>query len=221
MWCVMQTFTGQEEATIKLCRELIGRAEVEASDVAADTIGRAEAEASDDAADIMDTAEMEVSYAAADTMGTTEAEVGRGTAIYERMICPKKAMLKKYRGEWKKVDGILFPGYVFIKCEDGERLKAALYQVPKLTKLLGADGIGRLTDEEEIWLGKLIGLGDTAEVSVGFIEGDKLIVTEGPLVGQEAFVKRIARHKRIAVVEAEMFGRMTEMTLGLEVVRKV
>lgn len=57
-------------------------------------------------------------------------------------------------------------------------------------------------------------------VSTGFIEGDKVTITDGPLAGKEAMIKRIDRHKRIAVLNVEMFGECIGVTVGLEVVEK-
>ena len=57
-------------------------------------------------------------------------------------------------------------------------------------------------------------------MSVGFIEGDTIKVTEGPLLGLEGKIRKIDRHKRQCVVETEMFGQKTKMTVGLEIVYK-
>ena len=44
---------------------------------------------------------------------------------------------------------------------------------------------------------------------------------EGPLVGMEGMIKRIDRHKRMAVLEVELFNRISEVKVGLEIVEKV
>jgi transcriptional antiterminator NusG len=56
--------------------------------------------------------------------------------------------------------------------------------------------------------------------SVGFIEGDKVRVTSGALVGMECLIKKINRHKQIAIVELDMMGAVREVKLMLEVVEK-
>lgn len=38
--------------------------------------------------------------------------------------------------------------------------------------------------------------------------------------GTEGNIRRIDRHKRIAYLEIEMFGRTVEMKVGLEIIRK-
>ena len=53
-----------------------------------------------------------------------------------------------------------------------------------------------------------------------FIENDRVIITSGPLKGNEALIKKIDRHKRRAYLEIEMFGRKVEAQVGLEIVKK-
>ena len=57
-------------------------------------------------------------------------------------------------------------------------------------------------------------------MSVGVIEGDRVIVTEGPLKGHEAQITKIDRHKRAAYLDMRMFGRHKTIKVGLEIVRK-
>ena len=58
------------------------------------------------------------------------------------------------------------------------------------------------------------------EFSEGYIEGEKIIVTKGPLKGMESKISRIDRHKRLAWLKVELFGRTVELQAGLEVIRK-
>ena len=115
----------------------------------------------------------------------------------------------------------MFPGYIFAETEQVEELFFKFIWIPKLTKILGTGMVPvALSKEEETWLKRITNEDHVAEISIGIIEGDELIVNSGPLVGLEGTVKKINRHKRQAVVEVEMFHRKMEMTLGLEVVEK-
>ena len=72
-------------------------------------------------------------------------------------------------------------------------------------------------------LSKSVDIGDTlqkCDSSVGYFEGDNIVVTYGPLVGMEGSIKRIDRHKRLALVEMDMFDRVTEVKVGLEIIEK-
>lgn len=57
-------------------------------------------------------------------------------------------------------------------------------------------------------------------MSSGIIENDRVQILSGPLMGMEGNIRRIDRHKRIAYMEIEMFGRTVEMKVGLEIIRK-
>ena len=54
----------------------------------------------------------------------------------------------------------------------------------------------------------------------GILENEKVVVLEGPLKGREGLIRKIDRHKRLAWLEIEMFGRKTKFEVGLEIVRK-
>lgn len=141
--------------------------------------------------------------------------------LLQGIFYPKTEMMKRYEGAWHKEMKPMFPGYIFAVTDQPEELYMEFLKVPKLTKLLGTDNVPvALSEAEVMLLRKVTNQEHVAEMSVGVIEGDRLIVKAGPLMGIEGLVKRINRHKRLAVVEVEMFGRMVEMTLGLEVVEK-
>ncbi len=57
-------------------------------------------------------------------------------------------------------------------------------------------------------------------MSYGYILGERIIVTDGPMKDYQGKIVHIDRHKRKAVLEVEFFGRRTEVTVGLEIVKK-
>ena len=58
-------------------------------------------------------------------------------------------------------------------------------------------------------------------MSKGFIIGDAITVTEGPLKGYEGSIKKIDRHKRMAFVELPFLGKETRVRIPLEIVDKL
>lgn len=78
-----------------------------------------------------------------------------------------------------------------------------------------------LSDEEIDWI-RALAAPEThvVEMSEGFIEGDKVVVTSGPLRGREAQISKIDRHKRLAWLDMRMFGRNKSIKVGLEIVSK-
>lgn len=142
--------------------------------------------------------------------------------VLERCFIPYYQQKKRFQGKWHIQENILFPGYVFLITQNLELLTENLKNVIGLTKLIGTgDEIVPLSEEETKFLLKMGKEEQVVELSTGIIENDKVRIQSGPLVGMEGFIKKIDRHKRQAVLEIEMFGRVVEMKVGVEIVEKV
>lgn len=139
----------------------------------------------------------------------------------EKSFIPMYEQERKYQGKWHRELRVLFPGYVFLVSENKEKLFFELKRVIGLTKMLGTgETIVPLTAEEVDFL-LSFGRGEqVVEMSAGIIENDHVIITRGPLKGNEGLIRKIDRHKRKAWLEIQMFGRAMEMQVGVEIVRK-
>lgn len=129
---------------------------------------------------------------------------------------------KRYFGKWHRECEIMFPGYLFIDTENPRDVYEELKQVPEITKLLGRDAeeFQPIEQHKENMFKQLLNIDYEIDISKGIILGDKVIVTEGPLKGNEGMIRKINRHKRIAVLSLEMFGQSTDVTVGLEIIDK-
>ncbi len=147
--------------------------------------------------------------------------------IEERFIRPGEEVyilmnnrLKKYDGEYKIITKPLFPGYVFVNTDDGERLRAHFRRNTEISKLLYSpeadDNIVLLGEKEEKILDQLCGKDHVLDISTGYKDKDGVHITSGPLVGMENMIKKINRHKRIAVIEIDIFSNR-ELIVGLEI----
>lgn len=141
--------------------------------------------------------------------------------ILKDAFIPLRVVRRKYLGAWRDDKCIVFPGYVFLDTDHPEKLKQELSKVVGMTKLLKDEfNILTVTPEEEQFIHRLIGDEYLAKMSVGFIVGDIITVTEGPLKGLEGYIRKIDRHKRQCIVESEMFGQKISIIMGLEIVSK-
>ena len=128
----------------------------------------------------------------------------------------------KYYGEWHKESRVMFPGYMFIDTDTPVDVYEELKKVPELTRVLGRD-VGEFVPIEknkEMLFSSMINENHEIDISHGLIEGDSIIITDGPLEGKEAMICKINRHKRTAVLDVEMFGSNVGVTVGLEIVEK-
>lgn len=136
---------------------------------------------------------------------------------------PAYECARKVAGQWRTVTRMLFPGYVFVETPDPAALRDRLRSIPAFTRLLGAsdESFLALTDDEVAWLNAFTNVEThVVEMSEGVIEGDRVLVTKGPLRGHEGSIARVDRHKRLAELEITMFGRTKRVRIGLEIVRK-
>lgn len=141
--------------------------------------------------------------------------------ILERCFIPYCEQMKRYQGKWHKEKTILFPGYIFLVSGDEKKLYHRLKKVTGLTKLIGTGREIVPLDEAEVRF--LLEFGTEEQIvsmSEGIIENDKVVVTTGPLKGNEGLIRKIDRHKRKAYLEIEMFGRKIETQVGLEIVAR-
>lgn len=141
----------------------------------------------------------------------------------EDCFAPACDVMQKRHGEWQPARKLLFPGYVFVQTSEPEELLKRLRDVNEFCRLLGVtgDSFSALTEDEVAWLDALTDTGThSMGMSEGVIEGDRVIVTQGPLKGREAHIKRVDRHKRMAYLDVHILGRATQIKVGLEIVRR-
>lgn len=129
---------------------------------------------------------------------------------------------KRYCGKWHRETELMFPGYFFVETKKPLLLYEKLKNIPRLTKMLGREEEEFLPieEEKEALFRSMLNEKDEISISKGIIDGDNVIVTEGPLQGYEGMIKKINRHKRIAVLGLDLFGQGTDVTVGLEIVAK-
>ena len=68
---------------------------------------------------------------------------------------------------------------------------------------------------EYLFLGKR-----SLDHSVGYIEGERIVITMGPLKGREGQIKHINRHNRMAIIELSVFEQSLCVKIALEIIEK-
>lgn len=143
-------------------------------------------------------------------------------SVIGEIFVPRFEAMRRWKGEWHKRTERLTPGYLYVETSDVEKLALQLSRVPAFTKLLGNNEVFiPLNDDEVAWLNAFTGNDcRVIEMSEGIVEGSKVVVLRGPLMGHEAEIKRVDRHRRTAELEICMFGRVKTIRLGLEIISK-
>ena len=141
--------------------------------------------------------------------------------LYEMSFSP--AWEKQYRRQGKTFSRKrpLFPGYFIIVSDYIDEVAAALWKTAEYKRLLRTGESITPMGEEEVK--RFLSLADenfNISLSIGFIEGDAITITEGPLKGSEGLIKKVDRHKREAFVEVPFLSTYTRVRVPLEIVDK-
>ena len=109
------------------------------------------------------------------------------------------------------------PAYEF-RCE----IYDIIYNSSDIIRLLSYGGSNEIAikQEERIRLEYLLKGKRCVEHSIGYIEGDKILITGGPLMGREGSIIKINRHHRVAQIEINLFNQKQTIEVALEIISK-
>ena len=154
----------------------------------------------------------------ADTKGLTAEAI--------EPFCPLTETYYRTGGVKRYQKRPLFASYVFVETRLGPKefiseFGSFVYSSQDIIRLLssGKDNI-TLPDCERERLEFLLKGKRCVERSVGFINGDTVTITAGPLMSCEGMITYINRHNRYADIELNMFGGKTKARVALEIVEK-
>lgn len=138
------------------------------------------------------------------------------------MFIPRYIMKIRYRKAWHDVEKVLFPGYVFIDTDQIDEVMKALRGVPMFTRALcRAEQVAPITVAEQEFLQNMMNENDIVDLSEGFIIGDKVCVTRGALRNYTGAITKVDRHRRIAHLQIDLFGRPTPVQVGFAAVARL
>lgn len=123
-------------------------------------------------------------------------------AVYHEMFIPMYKTKKHFKKEWHEVEKPLFPGYLFVDTDEIEPIMTGLKQFRQYTKLLkDGDVISPVKKEEQDFLALMMDKNHIVQYSEGFLIGDEVYITSGPLRKIPGWIKSVDRHRRTAKME--------------------
>ena len=144
-----------------------------------------------------------------------------GSAYYSRIAIPYRKKKYFHGGKASIVKELIFPSYIFIETEDIEGFVSQIDRFPGFKVVLHTeDGYSPIYKHEEYILTKMLNNEDVIDISEGYMEGDRIIVTKGPLQGFEGDIKKVIRRRGLVILEMTIFNRTTEVRLGLELIER-
>lgn len=143
--------------------------------------------------------------------------------ILEEVFSPKYSTEIKVRGAWQRVERDLLPGYLIAVTDTPLELEQQLLKIQEFARVLRqGDTFVPLAGEEIEVISAFTSAGKrVVPMSCGFKVGERVVVTDGPLVGRELLIKDINRRKSIAELELDFCGRKKRMRVGLALLSQV
>ena len=138
-----------------------------------------------------------------------------------------------FRGKQRQTSGEKYkkkpvmPGYIFVETNMPARdflgeFSEYIRNSSEIIRILNSGEVDNiaLPDAERkrfeyLFLGKR-----SLDHSVGYIEGERIVITMGPLKGREGLIKHINRHNRMAIIELSVFEQSLCVKIALEIIEK-
>lgn len=137
----------------------------------------------------------------------------------QELFYPQFQTETKVHGEWVNTTKPLFPGYLICDTADPRTVQQYLLRMDDFARVLAQNGqFVPLAKEEVQLIGGFTHRGDrVVPMSEALKDGDKVVVTAGPLLGHEGLIKTINRRKSTAYLELDLCGRRVTTRVGLAV----
>lgn len=159
----------------------------------------------------------------------TPMSMEHATADKLLKLIPKNLLADAFtlsKERWEKRNGVwsirrvqMYPEYLFVVSSDAHGLNSALQKLSFHVDLVGAAerSIMPLSEDARAFFERVAGSERVIRSSTAVILHGELSVTDGPLVGCEALITKVDRHKRRCWVRVGEPGRGFLETLPLDI----
>lgn len=139
-----------------------------------------------------------------------------------KALVPCKEMRERKNGKWHNLIRVIFPGYVFIMANEIDaRVYYSIRAIPGIIKFLrDENGPIPIKEDEANYILKLAQNGDPLGISELYTEGNKIVVTSGPLIGLEGKIIKIDARRFRAKVDISIMGEPRSIELPVNVIKK-
>ncbi len=143
--------------------------------------------------------------------------------LIEEILVPSEEVVEVRRGKKVATERKFFPGYVLIKMDLNDETWSLVRNTAKVTGFLGAGGKPQpIPDAEAERIQAQVQEGvEHPRMSVSFISGDRIRVTDGPFSTFEGTVEDVEEGKGRLKVSVSIFGRSTPVELEFSQVERI
>ena len=139
--------------------------------------------------------------------------------LFQDCFVPQAEYIFKSNGSYEKRIQPLFPGYIFVITDTIDAFYDELKKVDGFKRVLKeGDFFTPISKEEAAFIAGFTDDDYNIGMSEGYILDSKVYITSGPLLGREGVIKKIDRHKRLAIIELYFMGQPQLVRMPLEIV---
>ena len=136
-----------------------------------------------------------------------------------KALVPKRRMRERKEGKWDDKIRTLFPGYVLLTGQMDNQKYSFIRDVPGVIRLLkDGDGPQEIHEREIRLISKLTYDNEIIGSSSIFVQGEKIVVIDGPLLGLEGNIKSIDKRKGRVKVLLNLMGEPREVELSVTMI---
>ncbi|MCF8297288.1 MAG: transcription termination/antitermination protein NusG [Saprospiraceae bacterium] len=142
-----------------------------------------------------------------------------------QVLIPTEKVYQIRKGKKVSKERNYFPGYILIEANLFGEIAHTIKNVPGVIGFLGAEKRGEPTPMRKSEVNRILGKVDELsekgeEVSVPYIVGESVTVTDGPFNSFTGIIEEINEEKKKLKVMVKIFGRKTPLELGFMQVEK-
>lgn len=146
--------------------------------------------------------------------------------IYSRMIedikavVPKRQIRERKAGQWENKIRTLFPGYVLLNGQINSDKYRLLKETPGVIKLLAdSEGPQEIKKQEIDIISRLIYNDEIIGYSSIYLQGGRVTVIDGPLLGLEGYIQAIDKRKGRVKVLLNLMGESRAVDLSVKMIQ--
>jgi transcriptional antiterminator NusG len=137
------------------------------------------------------------------------------------VVCPKRRLKIRKLGKWSVKIKPLFPGYVLVNGNFNVEEYYKTKRVPGLYRVLksGLKPVKVPLGEIDFIIKAITGE-DTIGISTGYVENERVIITNGPLTSLEGNIVSVNKRKGRVRVKLSFLGEERHVDLGIDIIEK-
>lgn len=131
-----------------------------------------------------------------------------------KAYAPQHKLLERRKGSWNTVQRTVFPGYVFVDIEFSDEIYYKVRQTDGVVRFLGDPTPLPYSEQRRMqWIFDA----DVMDVSQGYIENGRLVITDGLLMGKEKYIVSYSKRQKRCKLYCEINGRRHYFSLSAEI----